>query len=127
VLRLAGVRRAGQRELLLAHGEAIGGAAFNQGKRLQWLDRRAREHRSIDVTGTREQAAVGSGHGKSDAMLALHALTSPHQDGHRRDLAVRSGHARHLQDAMIRSSWAKPSVSAARPGCRIGLDLISCS
>jgi hypothetical protein len=59
VRRLAVVRRAGDRELLVVEVEAIGGAAFDQRDRLQQLDGGARKDRAIDVAERDQALAVG--------------------------------------------------------------------
>ena len=92
VFRLARMGGAGQGEFLLADGEAVGGAALDQSKRLQRLDRGAREDCPIDVSRGLEQPAGGIGHGVGDAVLALDPLTPPHHHRDRRNSAVRFDH-----------------------------------
>jgi hypothetical protein len=99
VFRLARMGGAGKGEFPLADGEAIAGAAFDQSKRLQRLDRGAREDLSIEVPGPPEQSAAGIGYGIRYAVLALHARTPPHQHGNRRDSAVRFRHWTYSQRA----------------------------
>jgi hypothetical protein len=59
VARLAVVRRAGDRQLLVVEAEPVGGAALDQRDRLQHLDRRARKDRPIDVAERDQPLAVG--------------------------------------------------------------------
>ena len=49
VRRLTGVRGAGERDLMLGEPETVGGAALDQGQRLEGLQGGAREDRTVDV------------------------------------------------------------------------------
>ena len=80
---LAAMRGAGQRQLGLAHPEAVGGAALDQGQRLERLDGRAWIDRLVDVAQGQEDSAVGVGDAQADAMPALHPLAPPHLDRNR--------------------------------------------
>ena len=59
---LAAVRRAGERQFLVAEAEAVGRARFDQRQRLQRLDGRARKDRPLDVAERQHRAAVGIDH-----------------------------------------------------------------
>ena len=71
VRRLAVVRCAGDRELLVVEAQAVGGAALDQRDRLQQLDGRARKDRAIDVAERDQPLAVGVEHGDGAAMRRL--------------------------------------------------------
>ena len=66
--RLAGVRGAGQRQLLRTKAVDIRSAAFHQRQRLQCLYRRARIDRTLDVAQRQHAAAAGIDHGNGTGM-----------------------------------------------------------
>ena len=76
VLGLAVVRGAGERQLLGAEPEPVGGAAFHQRQRLQQLDRRARKHRPRDVAERDDARAVGVHHGDGAGMRRFDAAAA---------------------------------------------------
>ena len=69
--RLAGMRGAGQRQLLVAEAVSIRGAGLDQRQSLQRLDRGARENRRRHVAYGQHGSAIGIGHRDGAAMLAL--------------------------------------------------------
>ena len=86
--RLAAVRRAGERELLVAEAVAVGAARLDQHQRLQRLDGRAGKHRRRDVAERQHGRAVGVDHRHGAAVAALDQVAARHFDqdriGHRR-------------------------------------------
>jgi len=92
VHRLAAVRGAGQRQLGLAHAEALGRAALQQHQRLQGLDRRAREDRPVVLAQGLAQRAGGIGDGVADPVAALDPLAAAHQDANRDGLRCVGAH-----------------------------------
>ena len=85
--RLAAVRRAGERELLVAEAVAVGAARLDQHQRLQRLDGRARKDRRRDVAERQHGRAVGVDHRHGAAVAALDQVAARHFDqdriGHR--------------------------------------------
>ena len=68
---LAAVRRAGQRQFGIAQAEAVGRARRHQRQRLQHLDGRSREDRSVDVTERGVERAIGIDDGDRAAVEGL--------------------------------------------------------
>ena len=72
VRRLAAMRGAGERQLLVAKAVAVGRALLDQRQRLQCLDRRARKYRRSHVADGKHVAALRIGHRDGAAVSALH-------------------------------------------------------
>ena len=68
VAGLAAVRGARDGELLVAEVEALGGAAFHEGDRLQGLHGRAREDRPQHIADGGDHAAIGIADGDGAAV-----------------------------------------------------------
>ena len=69
--RLAAVRRAGERQLVIGKPIAIGGAGLDQPQRLQRLDGRARKHWAIDIAAREYSSAIGIHDRNRTAMAAF--------------------------------------------------------
>src|SRR5476649_2937341 len=67
--RLAIMRGAGQRDVLVAEAEALDGAALDEGHRLDRLVGRARQDGLVDVAPRSDDRAVGL-HDRGDAFVA---------------------------------------------------------
>jgi hypothetical protein len=80
VLRLAAVRSAGERELLIAKTVAVGCAVLHQRQRLQHLDRRTRKYRLCHVPDRKYPVSIGIGDGNRAAVAALNQRTPHHFD-----------------------------------------------
>ena len=68
---IAAMGGAGDRKLLIAEPERIGRPALDQRNGLQRLDRRAREHRALDIAEREHEPAVRVGDRDRAGMAAL--------------------------------------------------------
>ena len=84
---LARMRGAGERDLLVAEAEAVGGAALDQRQGLQRLDRRTRIDGPVDVAEGEHHPPVRVDHGARPAMGGFDPLAAQDFDddriGHR--------------------------------------------
>ena len=120
VHRLAAVRGAGQRQLRLADGEALGGAALQQDQRLQGLDRRAREDRPIGLARGMAQRAGGIADRVADAVPALDMLATVDEDSDRNGLRSGNGHNKGLaaRDKLGERGLRRTAAPAADAGAQ---------
>jgi hypothetical protein len=81
--RLATVRGAGQRKLLVAKSVTIGGAGFDERQGLQRLDGRTRQDRRRDIADGKHRRSVGIGNRDGAAMAALHHRPAKNFDKNR--------------------------------------------
>ena len=88
VHRFAVVRGAGQRQLGVGELQPVGGVALDERQCLQALDRRAREHRPVDVAERDDDRAVGVDDGERALVLGLDRVAAPRLDQHRRGHGV---------------------------------------
>src|SRR5205814_299218 len=79
----AAMRRACERELLMAEPIVLGGARFDQRQSLQCLDGRARIDRAHHVAARQHRTAFGIDHGDGTAMRAFDAAAAQDFDEHR--------------------------------------------
>jgi len=79
MFRLTIVRCTGQRQFFRADI----GTAFDQGQRLQRLDRRTRIYRALDIAEARNNGSGGIGHTDRPAMTAFDHFAARHFDEHR--------------------------------------------
>ena len=79
---IAAMGGAGDRKLLIAEPERIGRPALDQRHGLQRLDRRAREHRPLDIAEREHEAAMSVGNGDRAGVAALDEGPSDHLDEH---------------------------------------------
>ena len=111
--RLAVVRGAGDRELLVVEAEPVGGAALDQRHRLQHLDGRARKDRPLDVAERRPAAPSASTHRDRAAMRRLARAAAHRLDEDRIGRAVCSHGANVRRRSRRRARRAGDSVARA--------------
>jgi len=80
--RLAAVAGRGQRDLLVAEPEARRGTGLDQRQRLQWLDRRARIDRLLEIAAVDRDPPGDLGHGDRHLVPALDVAAAGHLDDH---------------------------------------------
>jgi hypothetical protein len=81
--RLAAMRSAGERKLLIAEAITIRRALLQQWQSLKDFDRRTREDRLRHVAKGQRQFSIGAGNGDSAAVAALHQRSPRHFDENR--------------------------------------------